>query len=259
LSFYFPIVFSLIFYRLASEPDESKRKELVEIFAQCRLQIARLQIAFTWVTRNLPILRAIDEISYVLNRRNSVMEQVWMELHNMMSKPDWYPKVGSLWDIPTSAHVLNSRSYQWLPNALQSEIVDNRIQSMSTQAELSRRLSNQLNLNLLLRRIPPSFRQIRVEDGRALLKVDNEFEAGVTLRILPSTQNSPQLRWTLTSWNLCLPWKYTAGAAKSMSACCHSLSLAQQQVLISSFNEKCASNFVDFIFVFSFVDFILVS
>ncbi len=99
------------------------------------------------------------------------------------------------YDIATAVDVLTTGTYGRLPQAIQKTYITQEPLTNDEISDTLTRLDDVIRMRLLRDEvIPPSMKGYRVGDGRAVFRVDNEFEVALTL-----VGRSSERRWHIVS------------------------------------------------------------
>ena len=163
--------------------ERDRREGLMRLLEKKRHEFARLHVAIKYLQNYEHLCKRLSKLFGVTLRREKKFGYTaeGLRLTGRGVADNLYP----MWDVQGALHVLTSGSYRLLPKVIARTV---RFADRPPQTLIDRthqRLNDKLWIRLLGCRIPQAMSDVRVERGMAYLSVKDEFEVGVTLRMMP--------------------------------------------------------------------------
>ncbi|EGG19413.1 putative mediator complex subunit 14 [Cavenderia fasciculata] len=179
--------------RLPKESDIERKKQLVDYLDATREKFLKLLVLLKW-SQHVSTLTKANEIIEMLNKEDNYFRDA--ADHLMMTKDAMINARAPIYDVPTAIDVLTTGSYQRMPTNIKRVLPPAPPLPAQIQSTIEK-LNSILRYKLFTLDIPKEFDPIKVEDGKAHIKVENEYECFLSI-----DGGSDKSNWILLSFNL---------------------------------------------------------
>lgn len=201
LSFYisFP---SILLSRLPRKTDMERKIEIYNFSARTRQLFIRLLALVKWansaskVDKSAHIMSFLDKQSLLFTETADMLARTARETLVHARLPNFH--------IPAAVEILTTGTYGRLPSCIKEKIVPPDPITAVEKFQTLQRLNQVIQYRLVTGNLIPQMRKFKIESGRVIFRVDNEFE--VSLTVMGDAQNVP---WRLLDIDILVEDKET--------------------------------------------------
>mmetsp|Transcript_11251 Transcript_11251/g.27677 ORF Transcript_11251/g.27677 Transcript_11251/m.27677 type:complete len:1351 (+) Transcript_11251:131-4183(+) len=169
--------------------NPNNRKRLLALLEVKRHEFMRLFVIVKYARTFSESFTKLHKMNEITLRNERIFIETVQKLHETWGSTSVhaYP----MWDVSAALHVMTTGSYRLLPKVMEDAAAIKKDMPENVAKGTMRRLNDKTWIRLLATRMPPQINQIRVKAGTAFLRVADEFEIEVSLRMRPSEQLLP--------------------------------------------------------------------